>query len=205
MPNQLNYTFVLSLLLTAVISFLITIHKSHADGFVYNGGITSSDPEQQMKDHICLSFMVFLEARGDGETSQLLHAMTGINRALDDKRWSNTVCGVVSEHKQFSSISTLERRALLSVIMGDLNAVDEYIVKNYGAYTLDMKQWYAINEITYSLISAKDRGNDWVYADHFIVPSTIVSNGQGIPDWYYQKDILMIAGKTHFLKTKEVL
>lgn len=184
---------------------LLFMSVCHADGFIYSGGITSDDPEVQLQDHICLSFLVFLEARGEGELSQIYHAMAGVNRALDSKRWSDSICGVLIERGQFESVKEKERLAITSVMNGDTDAIDIYIVNHYLRKRDDIEAWYAINRLTYGIISAKERTDDWLYADHFLVPTIIHRRGKTLPSWYHDKELLSIAGNTHFLKTKEYL
>jgi hypothetical protein len=49
----------------------------------------------------CLTDTVFHEARDQNEKGQYLVYRSVINR-VKDKRWPNTICGVVNQYKQYS-------------------------------------------------------------------------------------------------------
>lgn len=188
------FTFLIILMLSSTVT---------AEGFLYPGdGVTASNSTQQMQDHICLSLMMFLEARSDGEASQMFHGMVTIQRAINPSRWSNSVCGVIIQPSQYESIKAPERQAILKVMRGDFNAIDEYIDKYYKS-SPDLNAWYRANDIAYSLINAKST-NGWLDADHFYAPLSLKLRGLRTPDWISLKDVAMIAGDTHFLKTRSI-
>lgn len=55
---------------------------------------------------LCLAMNVYYEARGEGVAGQMAVAQVTMNR-VKDKRFPNTVCGVVTQHKQFSWTNTM--------------------------------------------------------------------------------------------------
>lgn len=172
---------------------------TYAEGFVYKGqGVTTNDPTRQMKDHVCLAFMMFLEARGDGEASQMFHGMATIQRALNPKQWSNDVCSVIVEPSQYESMKRAEREVVYSVMMGDMSAVDNYILSRYSK-SGDLKIWYNINRIAYHLIISPDT-EGWIDADHFYAPESLRRRGLETPDWILKKEVELVAGDTHFLR-----
>lgn len=78
----------------------------------------------------CLAENVFFEARGEGVEEQMFVASVTLNR-VKDKRWPNTICGVVYQPHQFSwtkdkrffgkadtflQNSVLDRKAMANII-----------------------------------------------------------------------------------------
>lgn len=178
-----------------------SLPDGHAGGFIYDGrGLTTDDPDQQMKDHICLATMVFLEARGDGEHSQLLHGQATINRVLTPRRWRSNVCEVIMQPGQYESISPIWVQ-LIEEVQSDDNpfAIDDYIDQNYLG-SKDRLMWRRITHMTYWLITAETRTEDWVDADHFYAPDVLERRGQRVPGWVPAKTLVAVAGTTHFLK-----
>lgn len=170
-------------------------------GFIYKGdGLTTNDPEQQIKDHVCLSLIMFLEARSDGDSSQMFHGMVTVNRALSKTRWKNTVCEVLLEPSQYEPIKDLERETIAKTIAGDLNAIDQYILSQFKSKK-DLEVWHSVNDIAFSLITSKNT-NGWLEADHFYAPKSLSRRGLKTPNWILSKDTVQVAGDTHFLKTK---
>lgn len=172
--------------------------SAFAESFSYNGkGVTATTSLQQMQDHICVSLAVFLEARGEDDSSYMFHGMAIINRALNRTRFSNTVCGVVTETAQFEPIKQKERDVIEKLLLGDLSAVDNYIEANFNS-AKDLRRWYRINRITYDLITAKDT-TGWSEADHFYSPKSLESRGMRVPSWISEYQVTMISGDTVFL------
>ncbi len=52
----------------------------------------------------CMAKNIYFEARGDGALAMLLVGQVTLNR-IESNRFPNTVCGVVTQHKQFSWFS----------------------------------------------------------------------------------------------------
>jgi len=61
------------------------------------------DPEQ----HKCMSLNIYHEARGERVEGQIAVAQVTINRQ-EDKRWPDSICGVVYQDKQFSWTHMIE-------------------------------------------------------------------------------------------------
>ena len=181
---------------------LIHSVQSLAESFTYDGhGLTSTSADQELKEHICLSFMIFLEARGDGELSQMFHGMATINRVLNPKRWGDSVCETIIRPSQYESVKSAEQNVIMSVIKGDYNAADDFIITYYNTHD-DLNVWYEINQIAYSLITAPRREAEWFDADHFYSPKSLKDRNLPVEDWIYTKELVIVAGTTHFLKGK---
>lgn len=201
--------FLLIVSLVSIFTLFTVAGKVQADElyvssphFIYDGGITSNDPEQQIKDHICISLLVFLEARGESPVTQLHHGMVAINRVLDKSRWPNTICGVLKQKGQFESVKYKEVKVINELMSGNLDAIDKYIVDNYSDSIINIRSWQAINVLTFGLIAIDELTEEWVKADHFLVPEIITERGRKIPMWYHKKDLVTISGTTHFLQTR---
>lgn len=182
-----------------LIALLVTLSLPvKAESFYYDGkGITAATSLQQMKDHVCLSLTVFLESRGEDESSQMFHGMAIIKRALNRNRFSNTVCGVVTEKSQYEPIKQKEKDAIEKFLLGDLSAIDTYIEDNFNAMK-DLDRWYRVNRITYDLITAKDT-EGWSDADHFYSPKSLLQRGMSTPAWISEYQVTMVSGDTVFL------
>lgn len=66
--------------------------------------VTSWHPEAagvDRHDALCLARNIYFEARGEGSRGQYAVAAVTLNR-VRDKRWSDGICGVVYQKKQFS-------------------------------------------------------------------------------------------------------
>ena len=57
-----------------------------------------AEPQAELR---CLALNVYHEARNQSDKGQEAVALVTINRVID-KRWPNTICGVVKDYKQFS-------------------------------------------------------------------------------------------------------
>jgi hypothetical protein len=67
-------------------------------------------------DALCLARNIYFEARGEGSRGQYAVAAVTMNR-VRDKRWSDGICGVVYQKKQFSW--TISRPASRPTVIGD--------------------------------------------------------------------------------------
>ena len=56
---------------------------------------------------LCLSLTIYHEARGEDIFGQLAVAQVVMNR-VESPRYPDTVCGVVTQHKQFSYLNTCD-------------------------------------------------------------------------------------------------
>lgn len=70
-------------------------------------------------DALCLARNIYFEARGEGSRGQYAVAAVTMNR-VRDKRWSDGVCGVVYQKKQFSW--TISRPASRPTVIDDRDA-----------------------------------------------------------------------------------
>lgn len=192
------------MLLKAIMFLLLSLSQmTYAEGYTYDGrGVTTNDPVRQMEDHICLAFMMFLEARGDGEASQMFHGMATIQRALNPKRWGTDVCTVIIQPSQYESMKLEERLVIRDVMDGKYESVDQYILENFPKRS-DRLAWYNANRIAYHLIIAPDT-NGWIDADHFYAPKSLRRRGLRTPDWILEKEVVLVAGDTHFLREPRV-
>lgn len=186
-------------ILLMVLVTLLTFN-TYSKEYTYDGGYFYSDTDVQRDDHQCLAMLVFLEARSEGSLSQILHGMTTLNRSKDERRWSNTVCGVLTDKHQFESVKGRERLAVTQLLNGDKEAIFKYITIYYPS-AVDRKAWLDILELTYGLITTDELPDEWVSTDHFLVPYIMQSRG-GLPSWYYRLELVMVASNTHFLTTK---
>jgi hypothetical protein len=67
-------------------------------------------------DALCLARNIYFEARGEGSRGQYAVAAVTLNR-VRDKRWSDGICGVVYQKKQFSW--TISRPASRPTVIDD--------------------------------------------------------------------------------------
>lgn len=183
-----------------IVILLLSIPVKADDGYHFDGeGLTTSDAYQQMLDHVCLSFMIFLEARGDGKLSQVYHGMATINRVLHPNRWGDTVCDVVLQPSQYESIGRVERKVLNKVMQGDIFAADNYIKARWDN-PLYLRLWKQINQLAYVLVTTPSTEGNWIDANHFYSPRSLSNRKMTTPRWIKQKELVGIAGDTHFLK-----
>lgn len=186
-----------------VIVLLLMMSSSQVkatDDFYYDGlGLSTTDAYQQMLDHTCLAMMIFLEARGDGELSQLYHGMATINRVRTPNKWDDNVCAVILQPSQYESIGPIERKVLESVLQGDIYAVDNYIYTKYDKPVYS-HIWRRVMRIAYGLIRTTATDATWIEANHFYSLKSLQMRGLSTPDWIAKKTVVGIAGDTYFLK-----
>lgn len=188
-------------MLRIVLAFMLFSNVVVAnDNFYYDGtGLTTGDAYQQMLDHSCLAFIIFLEARGDGKLSQTYHGMATINRVLKENRWGNNVCEVVMQPSQYESIGKDERAILNRVLKGDVFACDDYIKTNWTK-PIYHQLWRDITQLAYRLVSVQQRDDTWIEANHFYSPKSLSQRGMSTPMWIAEKTVVGVAGDTYFLK-----
>lgn len=58
-------------------------------------------PDVDHEQHKCMALNIYHEARGEVTEGQIAVAQVTVNR-VQDKRWPDTICGVVYQSKQFS-------------------------------------------------------------------------------------------------------
>lgn len=90
---------------------------------------------------LCLSSVIFHEARGEPLEGQIAVAQVVLNR-VKDKRWPNKVCAVVKQPKQFSwygkkGLTNAKVRLATRVINGNYSG----IVNNATHFRSDRGRW----------------------------------------------------------------
>lgn len=181
-----------------ILSMVITT-STHAYEYTGKGLTANGSAEIELQEHMCLAFMTFLEARGDGHLSQMFHGMSTINRALNTKRWGLRVCDVLTEPSQYESIHHDQWEVVQAIKANQYHVLDRYIANTFKKRD-DIEAWYRINDLTHSLITEPTLPEEWIATDHFYAPKSLQRRNLPVPTWVYEMDVLYIAGNTHFLK-----
>lgn len=107
--------------------------------------MTSTDLLRQFMLALC----VWREARGESPLGKRLVAQVIVNRSKD-KRWPNTIVGVILQKKQFSSFNASDSQSLLFPKEGDkawsecVDAVDVVLTSSIPLTTANHYHTYAV-------------------------------------------------------------
>lgn len=162
-------------------AILMVIEPVKAEGFDYDGSTEFKSADKEMEIHACLSFVVFMESRGDENADHKLISMVAINRA-NNRSWSNDVCDIFTEESQFEPIGKVEREVISKIKHGEVFAGLEYVEQHFNTYA-DMKAYRKIEEITYRVLYLNRDSKDWVHALYFYSPGSLARRGLPTPSW----------------------
>lgn len=93
--------------------------------------VSFGNSQVSYNDLRCLTENIYFESRGESILGQAMVGHSVLNR-VKDRRWANTVCGVVYQKKQYSW--TLEKKKPIR----------------------DMRSYKLINDLAYTLLSNRD-------------------------------------------------
>lgn len=89
---------------------------------------------EYVSEMYCLSEAVYFESGNQKFEGKLGVSHTILNRVKHNRRWSNTICGVISEPKQFSYKDTIRYKTLnISVNDEEVKAVYDSIIAAIGS------------------------------------------------------------------------
>jgi len=76
-------------------------YEAESYNYIEREHVFTNERSYTAAEHVCLAKNIYFEARNESLSGQVAIALVTLNR-LQAARWSEEVCGVVYDHKQFS-------------------------------------------------------------------------------------------------------